>query len=190
MEQRGNLSPNPNANPNPPNQEPVAPPAAEAVAAEAPPAKKRKLEDGGFQNTPYFKIRCMVRDLRPLFLELLRTPDFRNSKAAHDIRNQMKIMLELLKQLNTDIPEEEKQAAQNQSGEAPNVSDNIMAQKKVQGAKATDVTEFAKQLEEVVQETYMIGGSPVGWNFLVYPGSKPLYYGVTKASVLSRQVAK
>ncbi|KAG1355054.1 hypothetical protein COCNU_07G011660 [Cocos nucifera] len=102
----------------------------------------------------------------------------------------MKIMLELLRQLNTDIPEEEKQAAPTQSVEAPNVSGNIMAQKKPQGAKATEVTEFAKQLEEVVQETYMIGGSPVGWNYLVYPGSKPVYYGVTKASVLSRQVAK
>lgn len=90
-------------------------------------------------------------------------------------------MLELLKQLNTDISEEEKQAAQTQSGEV---------QKKSQGAKATEATEFAKLLEEVVQDTYMIGGSPVGWNFLVYAGSKPVYYGVTKASVLSRQVAK
>ncbi|XP_038975999.1 uncharacterized protein LOC120106947 isoform X1 [Phoenix dactylifera] len=187
MEERGNLSPNQNANPNPPNQEAGAPPAAAA----APPAKKRKLEDGGFRNTPYYKIRSLVRDLRPLFLELLQTPDFRNSKAAHDIRNQMKIMLELLKQLNTDITaEEEKRAAQTQTGEAPNVSDNIMAQKRPQGAKVTEVTEFAKQLEEVVQETYMIGGSPVGWNFLVYPGSKPLYYGVTKANVLARRAAK
>lgn len=49
-----------------------------------------------------------------------------------------------------------------------------------------EVREKAKQLDEAFQGTYVIGGSKLGWNFLVYPGSEPVYYGVTKESFLAR----
>ncbi|KAK9143731.1 hypothetical protein Syun_013131 [Stephania yunnanensis] len=45
--------------------------------------KKRKLEsvDHGC-----FEICNLIKDFRPHFIEVLRAPDFRNSKAAHEIR--------------------------------------------------------------------------------------------------------
>ncbi|KAK9103615.1 hypothetical protein Sjap_020869 [Stephania japonica] len=47
--------------------------------------KKRKLEtiDHGC-----FNICNLVKELRPHFIEVLRAPDFRNSKAAQEIRQR------------------------------------------------------------------------------------------------------
>ncbi|KAF9617652.1 hypothetical protein IFM89_037715 [Coptis chinensis] len=36
------------------------------------------------------------------------------------------------------------------------------------------------------QGSYVIGGSNFGWNFVLFPGSKAVYYGVTKESFLMK----
>ena len=36
-----------------------------------------------------------------------------------------------------------------------------------------------------IRGSYMVGGSPFGWSFITFSGSKPVYYGVTK-EVLGR----
>ena len=40
------------------------------------------------------------------------------------------------------------------------------------------------------QGSYVIGGSPIGWNFLMWPGCKAVYYGLTKAEWLVRRSAR
>lgn len=35
-------------------------------------------------------------------------------------------------------------------------------------------------VDDLVQGTYIVGGSAFGWNFVTYPGTKPIYYGRTK----------
>lgn len=39
-----------------------------------------------------------------------------------------------------------------------------------------------KLQDDLIQRSYVIGGSNFGWNFIMYPGNKPIYYGVTKES--------
>lgn len=51
------------------------------------------------------------------------------------------------------------------------------------------ITGFTKRQGGLPQGSYVIGGSPIGWNFLVWPGSKAVYYGLTKAEWLARQSA-
>jgi len=57
-------------------------------------------------------------------------------------------------------------------------------------ARPSKITGYTKQQGALPQGSYVIGGSPIGWNFLMWPGSKAVYYGLTKAEWLARQSAK
>ncbi|TVU14928.1 hypothetical protein EJB05_38425, partial [Eragrostis curvula] len=57
-------------------------------------------------------------------------------------------------------------------------------------ARTSDITDYGKQPGRVLRGSYVIGGSPIGCNFLMWPGSKVVYYGLTKAEWLARQSAK
>ncbi|XP_021767011.1 uncharacterized protein LOC110731466 [Chenopodium quinoa] len=58
--------------------------------------KKRPLDHVYLlQSSPYFKMRAFIRDLRPLFLQVLRAPDFQNCEAARRIQEKMTLMVEL-----------------------------------------------------------------------------------------------
>ncbi|XP_062183775.1 putative proline-rich receptor-like protein kinase PERK11 [Phragmites australis] len=57
-------------------------------------------------------------------------------------------------------------------------------------ARPSKVTNYTKQQGKLLQGSYVIGGSPIGWNFLMWPGSKAIYYGLTKAEWLAHQSAK
>lgn len=57
-------------------------------------------------------------------------------------------------------------------------------------AGPSKITGNTKQQGGLPQGSYVIGGSPIGWNFLMWPGSKAVYYGLTKAEWLARQSAK
>jgi len=100
---------------------------------------------------------------------------------------------------NGDVPSSSDKTREN----APTLKDNNpvaavenipeakeSAQQLEEGSHIPEAKESAQQLDEGSQGTYVIGGSPVGWNFLVYPGSNTIYYGITKASFHSRQTAK
>nr|CAD1844845.1 unnamed protein product [Ananas comosus var. bracteatus] len=118
QEEPQTLPPQPEAPaPTPAPAEP--PPLPAAAAPPEPKTKKRKLEDAGFHNSAYFKIRTIVKDLRPLFLvmiasrthlgrkimsnQLVQASDFRNSNAAHDILKQISTLTELSKQLRNEL---------------------------------------------------------------------------------------
>ncbi|KAJ1408618.1 hypothetical protein SESBI_23397 [Sesbania bispinosa] len=47
-------------------------------------SKKRPLDSDAHSN--YFKIRAVIRDLRPHFIKVLQTPDYKNCKASEEIR--------------------------------------------------------------------------------------------------------
>lgn len=186
--------------PNPPNSTPPPPP--NNASAQDLPNKKRKIDNADLQNSNFFKIRAIVKDLRPSILEVLHTPDFQNCKASHEILKQMMAVMELTKQLKMEIappgnpnkpsegPElvaekeeipleshQEKHAEQHPTEKFPNktVEENVPGEV------------ISENQTGVPQGSYIIGGSPIGWNFTMYPGSIAVYYGETKASFLSRQ---
>ncbi|KAF8751991.1 hypothetical protein HU200_011977 [Digitaria exilis] len=58
------------------------------------------------------------------------------------------------------------------------------------GARPSKTTDHTKQQGGLPQGSYVIGGSPIGWNFLMWPGCKAVFYGLTKAEWLARRSAK
>lgn len=58
------------------------------------------------------------------------------------------------------------------------------------GAGPSKTTDHTKQQGRLPQGSYVIGGSPIGWNFLLWPGRKAVYYGLTKEEWLARRSAK
>jgi hypothetical protein len=55
---------------------------------------------------------------------------------------------------------------------------------------ASEIANLTNQLGDGVKGSYVIGGSPVGWNFRMWPGGKAVYYGLSKAEWLALQAAK
>ncbi|KAF8412256.1 hypothetical protein HHK36_000216 [Tetracentron sinense] len=72
-------------------QTPKSPSTSQNLPPQAPPLlqnKKRKFDNVDIQNSNYFKILAVVKELRPYFIEVLRTPDYQNCKAAHEIQKR------------------------------------------------------------------------------------------------------
>ncbi|XP_057780503.1 uncharacterized protein LOC130999060 [Salvia miltiorrhiza] len=142
-----------------------------------PQSRKRPLQHE-IQDSPYYKMRGLLKDLRPHFIEVLRTPDFRNCKAADDIRQGMKLLMELYQEMTENSVKLEKCS----NGDIANAK---KAEEHQQDVKPTD----NPLLDDVMsvpppdiqkQGTYIVGGSAFGWNFITYHSSKAVYYGRTK----------
>ncbi|RVW30623.1 hypothetical protein CK203_097633 [Vitis vinifera] len=85
MEEPNPAQTNPTPPPNAPQNLPPPPPQPPTSLPQK--TKKRSLDSNvSIQNSKYFKTRAVVKDLRPHFIEVLRSPDFRNCKAANEIR--------------------------------------------------------------------------------------------------------
>ncbi|PWA67145.1 hypothetical protein CTI12_AA320140 [Artemisia annua] len=145
-----------------------------------------KKRSSDFKDSNYFKIRAIVKDLRPQFIEVLKTPDFQTSKAASVINEQMKLLMKLYEEMTSETISLEK---------CKNVANVSHDQKKSTEVKPVDPpvkkeeTFIRKPSEErpipekqdVTQPSYIVGGSAFGWNFITYPSSKLSgYYGRTK----------
>ncbi|OMO78745.1 hypothetical protein CCACVL1_14141 [Corchorus capsularis] len=182
--------------PPPPQQEPPRPPAAAppSTAPEQPANKKRPLENRNdqSQNSKYVKMRLILKDLRPHFIEVLRTPDFRNCKAANEIKEQIKLLLELHGQITAETVSAEKcnNAPGNQSltGQTDKKQKPEQQPQAVKPAVSSENKGFQLSSVSVKQQsedgeapgTYIVGGSAFGWNFITFTGNTPVYYGVTK----------
>ncbi|XP_051218689.1 uncharacterized protein [Lolium perenne] len=57
-------------------------------------------------------------------------------------------------------------------------------------SNASEIANRTNQLGDGVKGSYVIGGSPMGWNFRMWPGGKAVYYGLSKAEWLALQAAK
>ncbi|KAK9051436.1 hypothetical protein SSX86_028063 [Deinandra increscens subsp. villosa] len=152
--------------------------------------KKRSSDcNVNIQDSDYFKMRALLKDLRPHFLEVLRTPDFQTSKAAREINQQMKVLMKLYEDMKsepitiekskTTIADHHTVADQKKSTDVkppdpPLEKEKIVIRKPSEERPAT--------VEEVVAHgSYIVGGSAFGWNFITYPSSiLTLYYGRSK----------
>ncbi|KZV37106.1 hypothetical protein F511_12741 [Dorcoceras hygrometricum] len=146
--------------------------------------RKRTFEQ--FQESPYYKMRVALRDLRPHFIQVLKTPDFQNCDAADKIREGMKVMMDLYQEIAAESSPLEKCSTmpKDSSGDTRN------------GPKPMELQENAKPAENIpldagsptmladcqAQGTYIVGGSAFGWNFVTSGGKKHVYYGRTKES--------
>lgn len=127
---------------------------------------------------------------------------------------EIKTVLELSKQLHTDLAalteprkassipptqDEPNEAFQGDgsmippTNQAENVTNNLKgvsnSDNNLPSEEAgADLKDVPKNLEDGFKGSYVVGGSPVGWNFLVYPGSKPMYYGRSKAEKQACQI--
>ncbi|KAJ8541885.1 hypothetical protein K7X08_016751 [Anisodus acutangulus] len=186
-----------------------APNTAPPPPTQAPMNRKRLLDLSKLQNSPYYKTRLIVRDLRPHVIEglsettvlptkveVLRTPDFRNCKAATEIRQQLNLLMDLYKEVmeETINPEAAKDAPVNiKDGEKPSEQQKDMKPPPENGASAKpegDSSQKQQAAEDGVQVTgtYVVGGSAFGWNFITYTTGKAIYYGRTKEAFRAANV--
>ncbi|KAH7577904.1 hypothetical protein ACOSP7_001027 [Xanthoceras sorbifolium] len=166
---------------NPPQDTtPPVPPQPQAPPAPSlpPQSKKRPLENNvQIQDSKYFKMRLVVKDIRPHFLEVLRTPDFRNCKASSEIQEQIKILMEIYKQMTS---------------EKLSITQSLLPDVKAAGQQFQSdvVTEKQQPQDGEAHKSPIVGGSAFGWNFVTFSGTEPVYYGVTKESFRSSQIVQ
>lgn len=87
-------------------------------------------------------------------------------------------------------PEEQPLSSENGVGQEP--------QEQLQEAKLADQPQSdrvlakppeSKEAIDLEEQSYYIGGSAFGWNFVTFSGNRPVYYGRTKESFRAAQVA-
>ncbi|CAK9146997.1 unnamed protein product [Ilex paraguariensis] len=182
---------------------------AEAMPQNPPPqdpdSNKRLLDKvSHFQNSSYYKMRAVVKDLRPHFIEVLRAPDFQNCNAASEIKEKTKFLMDLYKEMTAEpvtiekcknAPEGQPLSGEIEDGQKPGEQHqhvkSIDQPPSVRVDKPVLSTNIAKKqrCEDVrMQGTYIVGGSAFGWNFITYPGTKAVYYCRTKESFRSPNV--
>ncbi|CAI9764844.1 unnamed protein product [Fraxinus pennsylvanica] len=149
-----------------------------------PQSRKRPLEQNlaNFKNAPHCKMLAVLRDLRPHFMEVLKTPDFRNCKAADKIRQGMNDMMDLYKEMMAEPIKLEK--CNNAPG---NIEDEQKPKEHQKHAKLSENSTpdeiLNKPSDHQVQgASHIVGGSACGWNFITFHGSETVYYGRTKES--------
>ncbi|KAF5464247.1 hypothetical protein F2P56_014339 [Juglans regia] len=194
---------------------PPQPPQPPAPTPSLPPKiKKRPLDSSSIhiQNPKYFKMRAVLKELRPHFVEVMRTPDFRNCKAAHEIQEQMKLLMELYKVITTETVSVSKNIQQEGDTLSGENRDGQKLREQPQDLKPTmeqpqQDRVFSKPSEKKILSgiasekqqgaedgqshgKYVVGGSAFGWNFVTFPGNEPVYYGVTKDSFRTSSLAK
>lgn len=193
--------------------------AAGAGAGAGAPPKKGKLEELGFHHSPYYKIRAAVANLRGRFLQVCRGTDSQKEDAALEILKEIKVVMDLSKKMRLDISAaaepvkpfdiptvrvfRNKPAEKVPSGgknQVPqmgqdakfvhNTGEKVPLKPVSSQATAVGIQREANTSDERVKGSYVIGGSPMGWNFLMWPGGKAVYYGLSKTEWLALQAAK
>ncbi|KAL6513596.1 hypothetical protein OROGR_021082 [Orobanche gracilis] len=196
-----------------------------------PQSRKRPCEQTAtsIQDSPHYKVRAVLKDLRPHFievrvifessrsrilpslsraqffslrlsrlktrqirarqlarldlLEVLKTPDFQSCKAACDIREGMKLLIDLYKDM---ITESTKLETRNRP---PDYSSRSISNGPRPLEHRQDVKPTANSPQNggpgelsghLAQGTYIIGGSAFGWNFITFNSNKAVYYGRTR----------
>ncbi|KAG7595447.1 hypothetical protein ISN44_As06g000500 [Arabidopsis suecica] len=145
--------------------------------------RKRALEANlQIESSNYYKMRLLVKDLRPHVLEVLRTPDFSNSKAAIEIQEKMNLMLQLYQEMIGESPKREKTAK----------SESLSNGKAIHQTPQSTTTSVLRSSESSYVQTdnhnsdgdgdKVVGGSAFGWNFITSggPGTEPVYSGMSK----------
>ncbi|KAH7854101.1 hypothetical protein Vadar_010132 [Vaccinium darrowii] len=156
--------------------------------------KKRKQCDVDIRNSAYFKILHLVQQLRPHFIEVLHTPDFRHCKPSYETRKRMKLVMDLYKHM---------QVEGNPIGnyESKSASQILQGEKKLEKEYLDGLLQSNSVLKKLPEKelppepsgenfnkcrpkgSYIVGGSVSGWNFITFAHrNPPVYCGVTKES--------
>lgn len=148
--------------------------------------KKRSIDQlYALQCSPYFKMRAILNDLRPLFIQVLRAPDFQNCEAASRIQKKMKLMIDICRQHIENPPLAKCNSA---AGSLDFTSEKLGWCGQISEPPQEKRFPVGNNLEKPVHGstripgTYIVGGSAFGWNFITFHGTKPEYYGRTKES--------
>uniref|UniRef100_A0A0E0DGY3 Uncharacterized protein n=1 Tax=Oryza meridionalis TaxID=40149 RepID=A0A0E0DGY3_9ORYZ len=196
------------------NPPPPPPPTSSTAAPDAAP-KKRKLEEVGFHHSPCYNIRAAVANLRGRFIQLCKGTDTQKKDAALEILKEIKVLMELSKEMRLDLPTAAgpvKLMDEPTSGDARNMpagkippGENNQVRPADQAASfmhssgeriplnpveikhdaKPSVTDSTKKSGQCLQGSYIVGGSPIGWNFLMWPGSSTRYCGLTRSEWLA-----
>ncbi|KAF2935287.1 hypothetical protein DAI22_04g221000 [Oryza sativa Japonica Group] len=160
-----------------PTSDPKPPPPPPTSSTAAP--KKRKLEEVGFHHSPYYNIRAAVANLRGRFIQLCKGTDTQKKDAALEILKEIKVLMELSKEMRLDLPTAAgpvKLMDEPTSRDARNMpAGKIPPGEKNQVRPADQAASFMHSSGQCLQGSYIVGGSPIGWNFLMWPGSSTRY---------------
>ncbi|XP_058737339.1 uncharacterized protein LOC131609610 [Vicia villosa] len=149
-------------------------PTQHTLQTQIPTSKKRPFDSLSNSTSNYFKIRALIRDLRPHFIQVLQTPDYKNCKASHEIRDKLKTVLKVYNDLKVDVA-------------------SVGKQQQPQRFKSSEQTHVGRQSvaeESQTSSTYVIGGSAFGWNFITFPVANSVYYGRTKEQFRSDKMTE
>ncbi|KAL8227904.1 hypothetical protein R6Q57_015488 [Mikania cordata] len=154
------------------------------------PNPKKRYSDCNvnIQDSNYFKIRALLKDLRPHFLEVLRTPDFQTSKAACEINQQMKVLMKLYEEMISEpnTMDKSKTTIADNSIDDQKKSTNVKLPEPPSEKEKTVIRKPSEERPATIEEvaahgSYIVGGSAFGWNFITYASSKlTAYYGRSK----------
>ncbi|PPD90276.1 hypothetical protein GOBAR_DD12779 [Gossypium barbadense] len=198
-EPKATQNPPPSQDPNAPTatvnaaQTTAPPPQPPPTAPEQPASRKRHLENSNdqYQNSPYFKMRLVLKDLRPHFIEFYT---FKKKSQFY----KMKHLVDLYKQMIVSIEKSNNgagnQTMQGESGtkqkpqeQAQFVKPAPAVSSKNKTFQSSSATGKPQSEDGEASGTYIVGGSAFGWNFITFAGNKPVYYGVTKEAFRSAQ---
>uniref|UniRef100_A0A2P2IST4 Uncharacterized protein MANES_06G148200 n=1 Tax=Rhizophora mucronata TaxID=61149 RepID=A0A2P2IST4_RHIMU len=131
-------------------------------------------------------------------MQVIQDPNFRNSRAAGELKKQMKLVMDLYNEMVAEIESPGKGESECDSFSGESMLGKHSLDKHEDG-KLTDLLESKQPLEKFAEKeplpfsspltqlddshirgSYMVGGSAFGWNFITFSGSKPVYYGLTK----------
>lgn len=98
---------------------------------------------------------------------------------------EMKLIVDLYQQMIAEIDQIEHEEELQSELLKPKKFQEQPSEKKPQ----TPGFSSEKKNDDIGQsrESYIVGGSVFGWNFITFSGSQPVYYGVTRESFRSRQ---
>ncbi|KAL6557196.1 hypothetical protein OROMI_017546 [Orobanche minor] len=195
-----------------------------------PQSRKRPFEQTAtrIQDSPHYKVRAVLKDLRPHFIEckgvfdpsrsrilpslsraqffssrlsrlktrqirarqlarlacsVLKTPDFQSCKAACDIREGMKLLIDLYKDMITESVklETRNHPPDYSSRSIPNGPRPLEHRQDVKPTANSPQNGGPVELSgHLAKGTYIIGGSAFGWNFITFNSNKAVYYGRTR----------
>ncbi|EOA37071.1 hypothetical protein CARUB_v10010200mg [Capsella rubella] len=150
----------------------------------SPRGRKRALEANlQIENSNYYKMRLLLKDLRPHVLEVIRTPDFSNCKAAFEIQAKMKLMLQLYQEMiGGESPKREKTAKSESlsNGKAINETPQITTTSTTALSSSETNSLQSEKLNTHGDGDKVVGGSAFGWNFTTGGGTDPVYCGMSK----------
>ncbi|KAM1818933.1 hypothetical protein ACFX11_000678 [Malus domestica] len=112
--------------------------------------------------------------------EVLPVLHFGTCKPSEEIQEYVKLLMELCKQQMTA---ETVSATRSKNAPAEKPQDTRAFGKPSESKFPSGVASEKQRAEDgQTQGTYIVGRSAFGWNFIIFVGEEPVYYGITKES--------